>query len=340
MFLSLNSLTEATHIRSSAWLEHAPFAFWLMENLAPKTVVELGTHNGFSFLTFCQAVKQMQSETKIFAIDTWQGDEHAGFYSSEVFNALEDELQRFYPGIGLMIKSTFDEARPQFAKGTIDLLHIDGRHRYEDVVHDFQTWRETMSDNGVILFHDTRVQHADFGVWKFWSEIENNFPTFEFFHGHGLGVLAIGKKAPQKVLDLCKAGFKEKSIVRETYARLGSINSMEWSSQLANAEHQNIIQELTDKASYLDTQNKSISNQIEENKIIHNRIQEELAQRNSELSSQAEKAQETIAMLKMDFDYQLNRNTSMLKSRSWRLTAPYRYFGRTIKYTTRKLFNR
>src|SRR5437764_4408932 len=44
----------------SAWLEHAPFAFWLIEALRPRILVELGTHGGYSYFAFCQAVERLK----------------------------------------------------------------------------------------------------------------------------------------------------------------------------------------------------------------------------------------------------------------------------------------
>ena len=58
----------------SAWIEHIPFAFWIVEVLKPKTVVELGVHNGVSYFSFCQAVKTLNADTACYGIDTWKGD--------------------------------------------------------------------------------------------------------------------------------------------------------------------------------------------------------------------------------------------------------------------------
>src|SRR6266581_7695039 len=72
----------------SAWFEHAPFAFWLIDTLRPKVVVELGTHLGFSYFCFCQQVQKSNLPTRCFAVDTWRGDAHAGFYGEDVFTTV------------------------------------------------------------------------------------------------------------------------------------------------------------------------------------------------------------------------------------------------------------
>ena len=43
----------------SAWAEHAPFGFWIVGALRPRTIVELGVHRGFSYSVFCQAVQRL-----------------------------------------------------------------------------------------------------------------------------------------------------------------------------------------------------------------------------------------------------------------------------------------
>ena len=45
-WLSAASYWLPEHIVTSAWLTHAPFAFWLVDVLRPRSIVELGTHHG------------------------------------------------------------------------------------------------------------------------------------------------------------------------------------------------------------------------------------------------------------------------------------------------------
>ena len=44
------------------WLEHIPFAFFLVDCLRPRLLVELGVQTGNSFNAFCQAVKLPTSQ--------------------------------------------------------------------------------------------------------------------------------------------------------------------------------------------------------------------------------------------------------------------------------------
>ena len=208
----------------SAWLEHAPFAFWLIETLRPRFLVELGTHGGLSYFAFCQAVQRLQLDTCCYAVDTWKGDEHAGFYGEEVFRDVRNHNDQRYSAFSTLIRSTFDEASHHFRKQSIDLLHIDGRHFYDDVKHDFETWQPKLSNRAVVIFHDTNVRERDFGVFALWRELCQERPHFEFFHGHGLGILGIGKDLPDRILALfaARANGEASTQIRRAYSRLGS----------------------------------------------------------------------------------------------------------------------
>src|SRR5215218_6240214 len=164
----------------SAWTEHIPFAFWIIEVLKPGTVVELGVHTGTSYFSFCQAVKRFNTNTVCYGIDTWQGDEHAGFYDQELFGKVAAYNSNQFSRFSTLIRSTFDEANAYFIDGTIDLLHIDGLHTYEAVKHDFETWLPKLSTNAVVLFHDINVRERNFGVFKFWEELKQQYRSVQF----------------------------------------------------------------------------------------------------------------------------------------------------------------
>ncbi len=207
----------------SAWIEHLPFMFWMIDALRPSSFVELGTHNGASYCAACEAVRALALDCRCYAVDTWRGDEHAGFYGEEVWEDLRSHHDVRYSAFSRLVRSTFDEAVAHFPDNSIDLLHIDGLHSYEAVQHDFDTWRPKLSENAVVMLHDTNVRERGFGVFRLWAEVAAGRPHFEFLHGHGLGVVAMGKTPTPALASLFEAGSSEagREEVRAIFAYLG-----------------------------------------------------------------------------------------------------------------------
>ena len=184
------------------WFGHKFFAYDFVRNFKPKTIVELGTHKGTSFWSFCQAVKDENFPAKLFAVDTWKGEKHAGFYGNEVFEKVKEIQEKYYKDLKInLLRKTFDEAISDFEDKSIDLLHIDGLHTYEAVKHDFENWISKVKDDGVIIFHDIFVNQNDFGVYKLWEELKKKYKTIEFYHSFGLGVLFKNAEKYQELID-------------------------------------------------------------------------------------------------------------------------------------------
>ena len=205
-FITPAALLEPQHFSVPApWAGHIPFASWLVAVQKPETLVELGAYSGISYMAFCQAIKEQGLPTKAYAVDTWLGDAHAGAYGETIYQTLQREHDPRYASFSTLLRMTFDEALPQFSNGSVDLLHIDGLHTYEAVRHDFETWLPKMSQRGVVLFHDTNVFRDDFGVHRLWAELSVRYPSMQFSHSNGLGVLLVGAQQPPELLQLCGA---------------------------------------------------------------------------------------------------------------------------------------
>ncbi|WP_165231625.1 class I SAM-dependent methyltransferase [Aquisphaera insulae] len=205
-----------------AWVGHIPFAFWLVEAIRPRCLVELGTHSGNSYFAFCQAVSRLALPTLCHSVDSWRGDDQAGHYGDEIYEAVDCRNRNHYAHFSTLHRCLFDEAVDRFPDGSIDLLHIDGLHTYEAVKHDFETWSPKLSEDAVVLFHDTDVRDRGFGVYRLFSELSDRHPAFEFTHSYGLGVVAVGR-VPDRLSGLLKEGSDRpaRDEIRASYSRLG-----------------------------------------------------------------------------------------------------------------------
>jgi hypothetical protein len=203
-------------IMSDHWTGHTPFLHQLLIEMKPDTYVELGTYQGDSYFTACQTVKEHQLSTLCYAIDSWEGDQHVGQYNSEIYNDISNYNYLNYSKFSKLIKSKFSDALTLFKDCSIDLLHIDGYHTYEAVKNDFQQWYPKVKEGGIILFHDISAKQADFGVWKFWEEIEQEYQTFQFTHSWGLGIL-------KKKGDLVEPGETVNTLLNDNHKKKESL---------------------------------------------------------------------------------------------------------------------
>ena len=261
------------HVAATAWGEHIPFIFWLFALIRPRRFVELGVHSGASFLAACQTVDGLGIGCECVAIDNWIGDCHAGKHEQRIFSDSRDSLTHSYKDFAGYIRTDFDQAAKNFSEKSIDLLHIDGFHTAAAIRNDFGTWIHKLPDQGVILFHDINEFREDFGVWRFWRKIQEEYPSIEFGHEHGLGVLLVGQEgAFRKDVRNMPQGLTSNSANEVLQVLFGNIGRLSWQrvtteQQLANIKQQltNTEQQLADTEQQLaDTKNHNVAPAIRE----------------------------------------------------------------------------
>ncbi len=191
--------------RASPWAEHVPFAFALIEMLRPRIVVGVGDATGVSYCALCQAIDRLGLPCRAYG---WVG-------GSDDFDELKAHHDAHHGRFSSLIVNDFEDALAHFTDGSVDLLHIDGQS------DDFGAWLPKLSDRGVLLLHGVNDRERDAGAWKFWADLRLRRPTFEFTHGRGLGVAAVGPRCPAALGALLAADEEDSAHVREFYYQLG-----------------------------------------------------------------------------------------------------------------------
>lgn len=212
------------------WSGHLPFAHDLVAALRPACLVELGTHLGESYFGFCQAIAETQAPCVAYAVDTWTGEEHSGFYDNSVYEEVLAYNKATYASFSYLLRSLFDDALQNFSEDSIDILHIDGLHTFEAVSRDFYSWLPKVRPGGIILLHDVCVRDRDFGVWKLWEKLKTLGDAFDFHHSWGLGVF---RKPGGGALEseLLKALFEGSIDLQEQVRRYYSLAANELESK-------------------------------------------------------------------------------------------------------------
>lgn len=148
-----------------------------IRDLRPKVVVEIGTARGGTFWAMAQ---HAHPNAHLISMDIPAGSPMDQRNGVDVYTGRDrDKIKTFKQETQKLSLIDLDSQTPQalavliqaLGGEKIDLLFIDGDHRYEGVKHDFDTYSQLMAPGGMVGFHDI-VTHEDkrVGVDRLWSE--------------------------------------------------------------------------------------------------------------------------------------------------------------------------
>lgn len=335
-----------------AWVGHLPFGAWAIRTLSPKIFVELGTHSGNSYFSFCQSVLEAGVSTRCYAVDTWQGDEHAGQYSNETFLKVHAHHQSRFASFSRLLRMTFDEATTYFSDESVDMLHIDGLHTYDAVRHDFEMWLPKLAPGAVVMFHDTNVRERDFGVWKLWEELQILYPNnLEFVNSHGLGVLQLNNAPESKKISWLQNNSTEKQQLINYFSALGAKQLERYDLIDQKARIDKLNQTLADQGMQLNRNQQGIAASeasVKERDVLISRLNEAVAKKDMQIAQLGQDSIETseklvvlnqgisdreakIIGLNQLYSDAIRTIIEIRGSVSWRITAPMRFVSSKAK---------
>jgi len=180
----------------SSWKPHSVFAQWLVNELKPQTIVDLGVDYGYSTITLA-----LPEVGVVYGIDHFKSDPQTGVHPDQ-----KEKVYSFLRQLELnnveIIEGDFSEVAKTWNK-KVDILHIDGYHSYDSVKENYETWSKFLTDDGVVLFHNTKIVQENFGVRKLFKEI--TLPKINLIDGYGLGVVTKN----ETLLNLIREKFME-----------------------------------------------------------------------------------------------------------------------------------
>jgi hypothetical protein len=160
-----------THGATENHLGDGLLVYSIVQHMRAKSCVVIGSGGGFIPRIITQARYDLYQQGIFEGDSDFNWGDIGSTYLVDACNGvggkndLEDEnsfyRSKFYPRF---IKDTSENAYYNFFVKEdikIDLLFIDGDHSYDGVKLDFDLYSKLLTDNGVILIHDTDKSYSD-----------------------------------------------------------------------------------------------------------------------------------------------------------------------------------
>lgn len=204
------------------WNEYVPLAFWLVDVLRPKLVVEVGSVVPTSYYALCQAVHRLDIGSKCIAIDTV-----ARANRSEHVDLLRSYSSQHYFAFSSVRAGSFVDESAVFDHSVIDLLHLNLlsiESTETTFSHSIENWLNRVADGGLVLISGSGASTPDIWLQQGLSKLKRDYSVFEFTHGAGLLLVWLGKECSGPLASLFRSqefNSKNSAAIRELFARLG-----------------------------------------------------------------------------------------------------------------------
>jgi len=119
-----------------------------------QAIVELGSWKGKSTVWLAKGTEAGQKD-KVYSIDPHSGSKtHVSEDEMNTYTAFLTNLTKAgVQATVVPLVTTSDKAARRWRKG-VGLLWIDASHEYEDVKHDFLSWKQHLLPGAVVALHD------------------------------------------------------------------------------------------------------------------------------------------------------------------------------------------
>jgi predicted O-methyltransferase YrrM len=177
-------------------------ALTAVKNFAPKVILEIGTAHGASLAAW-SAIAHPDLTIALDPEDIPRTPEQKASFDflAKLYNFQRIPLYTRDPKAHAMLE--------QYLGGRkVDFMFIDGAHGFDDVKHDYYSYKKYMAPNGVVGFHDVAYTEGlvDAGsqVNWLWDRLKliYNYDEFYYHSTMGIGLIYLGVPMPKSSHEL------------------------------------------------------------------------------------------------------------------------------------------
>jgi GT2 family glycosyltransferase/glycosyltransferase involved in cell wall biosynthesis len=196
------------HLPPDPSVVHIPLVVTLVDRLAPRLLVELGTGSGAWYAACCQAIETRRLPTRCVTVPAAAADRE--------FRRQHDER---YAGFSLWIDDVAEALSSLPGEGVDLLLLLRG---CADAHSEFDRWAPRLSARAVVLLDGIGSSgHPD--LRELWKDLSARFPSFSMPAAGGLGVVAIGPDARGLLASFLDADDDERHRLDTWFTGLGRL---------------------------------------------------------------------------------------------------------------------
>ena len=196
-----------------------PALFWLVEAAEPMSVAQLGFQRAEVYLAVCEAVKRLGLATSCVAVDPMISSSSGEPRPDAAIQRAGEIHARAFETFSRIARVPVEEMMDYFPNRSIDLIHPIDSNCVGRFWSDLDSWRSKLSERAILLLSRTHEGETR----RLFQKLARHYPSFEFTHGDGLGVIALGEAPPERVRALLDADAvpRLRNQIRLAYSRLG-----------------------------------------------------------------------------------------------------------------------
>ena len=313
---------------------HLPFAGWLVRQVRPRVVVEVGTRSGNSYFAFCQSVNETGIASRCFGIAPWEasrleGGEQTGATETATSTAADTATttdtdrtdarahnRAHYASFSRLQRLPANEAIGQFEDGSIELLHLlqfQTGNTYAATKAEFEAWLPKLAAGAVV--QSLASNGPKLPPSPHWRAVRQQYVRhLEFEHAGGLGVIQLEGGDAKRQLPWLLGSAADKKQLQNYFAVLGAREYERHARRLVDKQIEQLQRKVNAQRLVIDTLNRNLVDGV----------RTPGAPRKTADTREVERLRKQIALLE-------EREHELLNSQSWRATRPLRSVANRLR---------